>query len=235
MDDSIKDMDDSVKDISSAPGSTDRTRIRRLPDKTVNDRSIAYYILDAGLVGHVAITMEGQPYVLPVGYARRENDVLIHGSSGSRLFRALADGEDTCFTVTLLDGLVLARSAFESSMNYRSVMVLGRARRLEGDDELDALQVITEHLLPGRWSEARQPIKKERAATMTLALPLDEISVKVSAGPPEDDPDDLIDPVYSHIWAGVVPIVSTFGAPEPDDFTPTGTPTPSYIQDWRVR
>jgi hypothetical protein len=114
-------------------------------------------------------------------------------------------------------------------------MVLGRARRLEGDDEFDALRVLTEHLLPGRWSEARQPTRKERAATMTLALPLDEISVKVSAGDPDDDPDDLVDPVYSTVWAGTVPIVSAFGEPRADEHTPAGTPVPGYIRGWSLR
>jgi nitroimidazol reductase NimA-like FMN-containing flavoprotein (pyridoxamine 5'-phosphate oxidase superfamily) len=217
------------------PGSSDRTRIRRLPGKAATDREVAYAILDAGLVAHVCVLEGDQPFVLPVGYARRGDDVLIHGSSGSRLFRSLADGADTCLTVTLLDGLVLARSAFESSMHYRSVMVLGRARRLEGDDELDALRVLTEHLLPGRWSEARQPSRKERAATMTLALPLDEISVKVSAGDPDDDPDDLADPVYSAVWAGTVPIVSAFGEPRADQHTPAGTPVPDYVRGWSLR
>lgn len=217
------------------PGASDRTRIRRLPGKAVADREVAYAILDAGLVAHVAVVEDEQPFVLPVGYARRDDEVLIHGSSGSRLFRALADGAHTCLTVTLLDGLVLARSAFESSMHYRSVMVLGRARRLEGDDEFDALRVLTEHLLPGRWSEARQPSRKERAATMTLALPLDEISVKVSAGAPDDDPDDLVDPVYSAVWAGTVPILSTFGEPRTDEHTPPGTPIPDYVRGWSIR
>lgn len=217
------------------PGSSDRTRIRRLPGKAVTDREVAYAILDAGLVAHVAVVEDEQPFVLPVGYARRGDDVLIHGSSGSRLFRTLADGADTCLTVTLMDGLVLARSTFESSMHYRSVTVLGRARRLEGEDELDALRVLTEHLLPGRWSEARQPSRKERAATMTLALPLDEISVKVSAGAPDDDPDDLVDPVYSTVWAGTVPILRAFGEPHADEHTPAGTPVPDYIRHWSVQ
>lgn len=228
-------MVDPVAVPLAEPGASERTRIRRLPGKAVTDREVAYAILDAGLVAHVAVLEGVQPFVLPVGYARRGDDVLIHGSSGSRLFRSLADGAPTCLTVTLLDGLVLARSAFESSMNYRSVMVLGTARALEGDDELDGLRVLTEHLLPGRWSEARQPSRKERAATVTLALPLDELSVKVSAGAPDDDPDDLTDPVYSQVWAGNVPIVTSFGAPRADEHTPPHTPVPDYITAWSAR
>jgi len=226
-------MVDSVVRELPDPGSTDRTRLRRIPDKAVTERTIAYEILDAGLVAHVSVLHDGQPFVLPVGYARCGAEVLIHGSSGSRLFRTLAEGAPTCLTVTLLDGMVLARSAFESSMHYRSVMALGSARRLEGTEELEALTILTEHLLPGRSRDARPPSKKELAATLTLALPLDEISVKVSDGFPDDDPADLADPIYSRIWAGVVPITTEFGAPIPDQFTPEGLPAPDYISSWK--
>jgi len=170
--------------------------------------------------------------VIPVAYARRGDHVLFHGSSGSRLFRTLANGQPTCLTVTLLDGMVLARSAFESSMNYRCAMVLGVATRLTGDDELDALRVITEHLLPGRWEEARQPTPKERAATITLSLNLTESSLKIGEGLPEDDPADLVDPIYSRIWAGTVPIRESFGEPITDHHTPAGVPVPHYIANW---
>ncbi|MDP4803343.1 MAG: pyridoxamine 5'-phosphate oxidase family protein [Candidatus Nanopelagicales bacterium] len=226
-------MVDSVVPDLPVPGSSDRTRLRRIPDKAVPERLTAYEILDAGLVAHMAVLQEGQPFVLPVGYARFGDEVLIHGSSGSRLFRALAEGVPTCLTVTLLDGMVLARSAFESSMHYRSVMALGSARRLSGSEELEALTVLTEHLLPGRSRDARPPSKKELAATLTLALPLDEISVKVSAGFPDDDPADLIDPIYSKIWAGIVPMFTQFGTPIPDQFTPKDSPVPDYISTWR--
>jgi nitroimidazol reductase NimA-like FMN-containing flavoprotein (pyridoxamine 5'-phosphate oxidase superfamily) len=215
-----------------APGSTDRTRVRRLSEKAVNDRRVLHAVLDAGLVAHVAVVDEGQPYVLPVAYARRGEQVLFHGSTGSRLFRLLESGQQTCLTVTLLDGLVLARSAFESSMNYRSAMVIGIARRLTGDDELDALHVITEHLLPGRWDEARQPSRKERAATMMLAIDLAEASVKVGTGGPTDDPEDLADPTLMRLWAGHVPIAEVFGEPIPDDLCPPGTPVPAYVGRW---
>lgn len=212
---------------------TERTRIRRAPERAVTDRDTLYAVLDAGRVGHLAVTDdEGQPYILPVGYARRGDEVVVHGSTGSRLFRSLADGQSTCFTVTLLDGVVLARSTFESSMNYRSVMVLGVARRLEGDDELDALRAITEQLLPGRWAEARHPSPKERAATMVLALSLDECSVKVRTGPPADDPADLDSPTYSRIWGGVVPIAATYGAPIPDEHCPPDVAVPDYVVRW---
>ncbi|MFM8897054.1 MAG: pyridoxamine 5'-phosphate oxidase family protein [Actinomycetales bacterium] len=216
------------------PGTTERTRIHRIPDRTVHERAALHAVLDAGLVAHVAVRDEqDQPYVLPVGYARRGHQVVFHGSTASRLFRGMAAGQTTCLTVTLLDGLVLARSAFESSMNYRSVMVLGVAERLVGDDELDALQVISDHLLPGRWAEIRQPIPKERAATLTLALSLDECSVKIRSGGPEDLDEDIADPVFGRIWAGHVPITEVFGAPVPCSTNPPGTATPAYLEHWQ--
>lgn len=217
----------------TAPGATERTRIRRMPERTVRDADVLHAVLDAARVAHVAVVDEsGQPYVLPVAFARRGDDVVFHGSTGSRLFRSLAAGQPTCLTVTILDGLVAARSAFESGMNYRGVMVLGVARRLAGDDELDALRVITEHLMPGRWAQCRQPTAKERAATLTLSLALDECSVKVRTGGPEDDPADLGDPVYSRIWAGVVPIAEVLGEPvDADDGLPTAA-VPDYVRAW---
>lgn len=215
-----------------APGSTERTRVRRLPDKAITDRGILHAVLDAGRVAHVAVVEDGQPFVIPVAYARRGEQVLFHGSTGSRLFRLLEEGQPTCLTVTLVDGLVLARSAFESSINYRSVVVLGTAHRLEGDDELDGLRVITEHLLPGRWADARHPSRKERAATMTLALDLAEASVKIGEGGPTDDPDDLQDPALMTMWAGHVPITEVLGDPVPDALCPPGTPVPDYVHGW---
>ena len=216
------------------PSTTTRTRIRRIPENSVPERAALHHVLDAGLVAHVAvIDDERQPYVVPVAYARRGDEVVFHGSTGSRLFRELALGQPTCLTVTLLDGLVLARSAFESSMNYRSAMVIGTARRLSGDDELDALRTITEHLLPGRWADCRHPSAKERAATMTLALALDECSVKIRTGGPDDAPEDVIDPVWSRVWAGTVPIHESYGAPVRSDECLAEVEVPHYVQSWR--
>jgi|SRR5450631_1737645 nitroimidazol reductase NimA-like FMN-containing flavoprotein (pyridoxamine 5'-phosphate oxidase superfamily) len=212
------------------PGSTPRTRVRRIAEKTVRETEVMYAILDAGLVAHVAVTgPDGQPFVVPVAYARSGHSVLFHGSTGSRLFRGLAQGAPTCLTVTLLDGMVLARSTFESSMNYRSVMALGSCSVLSGAPKLDALERITDHLLPGRWAEARHPSKKETAATTVLCLALTETSVKVNDGPPDDQQDDLALP----IWAGNVPIVQTFGRPvdAPDLRHPV--PVPSYLKRWK--
>ncbi|PWU52799.1 pyridoxamine 5'-phosphate oxidase family protein [Micromonospora globispora] len=205
-----------------AVGGTDRTRVRRLPDLAVHDRAALHAVLDAGRVAHLAIADGAQPYALPVAYARDNDRVLVHGSTGSRLFRHLAAGAPACLTVTLLDGLVLARSAFESSMNYRCAMVLGELTALHGDEKLAALERLSEQLLPGRWAVIRPPSAKELAATLVLALPLDECSVKISAGPPDDPEDDLDRPV----WAGVVPIVESYGPPQPDPRLRVDQPPP---------
>jgi len=214
------------------PGSTARTRVKRIPEKAVTEREVAYAILDAGLMAHVAVVTDDQPYVVPVGYARRGDEVIFHGSSASRLFRTLATGVPTCLTVTLLDGLVLARSLFESSMHYRCVMALGRCRALDGDEEIEALLDLSESLMPGRTADARHPAPQELKATITLALPLDEISVKVGNRPPEDLDEDLVDPVYSTIWAGWVPITESFGVPVADDLA-ADVPLPDYVREWR--
>jgi len=211
-----------------APGSSERTRVRRIPEKAVEDRGTVEAILDAGLVAHVGIVDEtGQPYVVPVAYARDGDRLLFHGSTGSRLFRRLAEGAPTCVTVTLLDGLVLARSAFESSMHYRGIMALGTCTVLEGDERDQALRLISDHLLPGRWDDIRPPSKKELAATLVLALPLDEVSAKVSDKMPEDDPQDVDRPV----WGGIVPITESFGVPVADELG-AAYPTPAYLETW---
>jgi nitroimidazol reductase NimA-like FMN-containing flavoprotein (pyridoxamine 5'-phosphate oxidase superfamily) len=211
------------------PALTERTRVRRLADKQAGDRAALDAVLDAGRVAHVAVLdAHGQPYVLPVAYARDGDAVLVHGSTGSRLFRALADGVPTCLTVTLLDGLVLARSVFESSMHYRSAMVLGSATALEGDAKLRGLERVSEHLLPGRWAEARGPNRQELAATLVLSLPLTEWSVKVSDAPPEDTEADLDLPV----WAGVVPLTEVVGDPVPAPDLRGDPPVPGYVSAW---
>jgi nitroimidazol reductase NimA-like FMN-containing flavoprotein (pyridoxamine 5'-phosphate oxidase superfamily) len=207
----------------------DRTRVRRLPEKQVRDRAVLDAVLDAGRVAHVAVVdEEGRPYVLPVAHARDGDAVLVHGSTGSRLFRGLAAGAPTCLTVTVLDGLVAARSAFESSMQYRSAMVLGSATRVPDADKPRALEVLTEHLMPGRWADARHPNAKELAKTMVLSLPLDEWSVKVSDSPPEDDPGDLDRPV----WAGVVPMGVAWGEPVDAPDLRGSYPVPGYVRRW---
>jgi uncharacterized protein len=213
------------------PGSTARTTVKRVPDRAINDRAAMYDILDASLVAQVAVVDSHQPFIIPVAFARSGDDVLFHGSSASRLFRLLAEGHPTCFSVTLLDGLVLARSSFESSMNYRSVMAIGVARALEGDEKFNALHIITDHLLPDRWSDIRPPAPQELKATMVVSLPLSECSVKVRVGAPEDLPEDLADPQYGPVWAGVMPIHEKFGTPIPDERSLT-TEQPHYLSRW---
>jgi uncharacterized protein len=209
----------------------DRTRVRRIPEKQVDDRDVLDAILDAGRVGHIAVVDETeQPFVLPVAYARDGDRLLIHGSTASRLFRTLAAGATTCLTVTHLDGLVLARSAFESSMHYRSAMVFGSCDLIGRDDKLGALEVLTEHLLPHRWETLRAPLSKEIAATMILSLPISEWSVKVSDGWSQDPPEDLDAPV----WAGVVPMRAVFDTPLPAPDLRGSPGLPDYLDGWRA-
>jgi nitroimidazol reductase NimA-like FMN-containing flavoprotein (pyridoxamine 5'-phosphate oxidase superfamily) len=210
---------------------TSRTTIKRLAEKTVVDRDTIYAILDEGLIAHVAWADEsGQPFVIPTGYARDGDRILFHGSSGAGMFRALAAGAPTCATITLLDGMVLARSAFESSMHYRSVVILGKCEVLEGDEKVAALDVITDRMLPERRATLRPMLKKEIAATLILALPLTELSAKVSAGQPSDEGDDINFPV----WAGVVPMKTVFESPIPaDNLAPEFQTIPDYISRWK--
>lgn len=208
-------------------GTPPRTQVRRLPEKAAHDVADLHAVLDAASVAHVAVVADGQPFVLPMACARDGGRLLLHGSRASRLMRTLAGGAPTCATVTLLDGLVYARSAFESSMNYRSATVLGAATPVPPHEVVEALRVLTEHLMPGRWEQLRPPHRKELAATMVLALPLDEWSVKISAGPPEDPDDDLAAPV----WAGVLPLTLAAGVPvDAPDLLP-GRPVPAYVGD----
>ena len=202
-------------------GSSGRTRLRRLPEKAVDDRTMLHAILDEGLVAHVAIVDGHHPFALPCAYAREGERLLLHGSTGSRLMRSLAAGVPACVTVTLLDGVVYATSLFHSSMHYRCAMVLGRGVAVPDDVKEHALHTISEHLMPGRWAEARPPSRKELAATLVVALPLEEASVKVSAGPPDSDPDDE---GWSP-WTGVLPLALQPATP----VSPDGIPVPDYV------
>jgi nitroimidazol reductase NimA-like FMN-containing flavoprotein (pyridoxamine 5'-phosphate oxidase superfamily) len=210
---------------------TPRTTINRIAEKAVFDRDVVNAILDEGLIAHVAWADEsGQPFVIPTGYARDGDRILFHGSTGAGMFRALANGASACVTITLLDGMVLARSAFESSMHYRSVVILGKCEVLEGDEKIAALDVMTDRFLPERRPTLRPMLKKEVAATLVLALPLNELSAKVSNGQPTDEGDDINFPV----WAGVVPMKTVFGTPIPaDNLAPEHHVVPEYISRWK--
>lgn len=203
----------------------ERTTLHRHSDRAVQERAALDAVLDAAMVAHVAVVDEGQPFVLPMACARDHDRLLLHGSTASRLMRSLAAGAPTCATVTLLDGLVYARSAFQSSMHYRSVMVFGVAAPVPDDEVLDAFRMLTEHLLPGRWAELRPSKRKELAATTLLALPLTEWSVKVSDSPPDDPEDDLGSPV----WAGVLPLALAAGVPQNAPDLLAGRPVPPHV------
>ena len=205
---------------------TDRTRVKRLPNRGAYDRETIYAILDAGFICHVGYVMDGQPYVIPTGYARIGDDLYIHGSSASRMLRNLAQGVDVCVTVTLVDGLVLARSAFHHSINYRSVVVLGKATLVEDAVEKDkALEAFTEHIIPGRWAEIRWPNELELKATSVLKLPIEEASAKVRTGDPKDDEEDY----EMEIWAGILPLKVVPGEPIDDSRLISKMPVPEHV------
>jgi nitroimidazol reductase NimA-like FMN-containing flavoprotein (pyridoxamine 5'-phosphate oxidase superfamily) len=212
----------SLPDLSSTP----RTALNRHRERGRADRDDLYAVLDAGLICHLGVIAGGVPRVLPTGYGRLDDTLYLHGSSANATFMA-GGGQEVCVTVTHLDGLVCARSVFTHSMNYRSAMIFGVARLVtEAAEQMEALRVITEHLAPGQWSYARRPTKKELAATSALALPLTEASVKIRAGGPSDEPEDCA----TDRWAGVVPVMTRFGEPEPDAGLRPGITVPEHIR-----
>ena len=208
---------------------TTRTRVTREPERAVYERATAYQILDEGFICHVGFVLDNQPFVIPTGYGRAGDNLYIHGSVASRMLRNLDQGIAVCVTVTLLDGLVLARSIFNHSMNYRSVVVLGTAVAVEDPAEkLQALRALSEHILPKRWDEARQPNERELKATLVMRLPITEFSAKVRTGPPIDNEED-----YSFsTWAGVVPLQMVAGSPINDPKLDPKTPVPSYVGNY---
>jgi nitroimidazol reductase NimA-like FMN-containing flavoprotein (pyridoxamine 5'-phosphate oxidase superfamily) len=209
---------------------TDRTKLRRLPKRGSFDRETIYPILDEAFICHVGFVVDGQPYVIPTGYARVDDDLYIHGSSASRMLRNLAKGVNACVTVTLLDGLVLARSAFHHSVNYRSVVILGKAELVEDVDEKNkALEAFTEHVIPGRWPEIRWPNELELKATSVLKLPIEEASAKIRTGDPKDDEEDY----ELDVWAGVLPLDVDAGKAIPDTRLASGIGVPDYVTNYR--
>jgi nitroimidazol reductase NimA-like FMN-containing flavoprotein (pyridoxamine 5'-phosphate oxidase superfamily) len=208
---------------------TPRTTLRRLPARGHFDRATVNAILDEALVCHVGFVTDGQPFVIPTIHARAGDQVFVHGSAASRMLKTLQGGVPVCLTATLLDGLVLARSAFHHSMNYRSVVVLGDAQAVtDGREKWDALHAIVEHVAPGRWSEVREPSAKELAGTLVLRLPIEEASAKVRTGPPLDDEEDYA----LECWAGVLPLRLTPGTPLPDPKMPAGRPLPPSVNGY---
>lgn len=227
-------MDDVTQGGGDAPAAADfphtaRTTLKRLPKRGSFERETVYGILDEGFICHVGFVVDGQPFVIPTAYGRAGDVLYIHGARASRMQKALAGGADVCVTVTLVDGLVLARSAFHHSINYRSVVVFGRARAVaSGEEKNAALEAFTEHVMPGRWAEVRWPTAQELAATTVLAIQLSEASAKVRTGPPIDDEEDYALPV----WAGVLPLGVEPGAPEADPRLPAETPVPAYVEQF---
>ncbi|HTU34576.1 MAG TPA: pyridoxamine 5'-phosphate oxidase family protein [Candidatus Acidoferrum sp.] len=205
---------------------TPRTRVKRLADRGKYDRETVFAILDEGLVCHVGFAVDGQPYVIPTLFARVGDLLYLHGSAASRMLRTLSGGLQICVTVTLVDGLVLARAAFHHSMNYRSVVVLGRATLIESREEkLKALEAFTEKIVRGRWADVRQPNESEMKQTTVLSLPLEEVSAKVRTGGPKDDKEDYDLP----IWAGVLPLPVVPAAPIPDPQLRVSLDPPAYL------
>ncbi|MEZ0075654.1 pyridoxamine 5'-phosphate oxidase family protein [Planotetraspora sp. GP83] len=205
---------------------TARTTLNRGKDRGRTDRADLYAVLDAGLICHLGVVADGCPRVIPTGYGRIGDTLYLHGSTGAASLRAALAGP-VCVTVTHVDGIVLARSAFHHSVNYRSAMIYGEARMVEDDGErLDALRAITEQLAPGQWDAVRPPDRKELAGTAVVALSLEEASVKIRVGPPKDDEEDYELPV----WAGVLPLVVSWGEPLPDPLLPSGIPVPDHIR-----
>lgn len=208
---------------------TERTTVRRLPDRGKYDSETIHKILDEGFVCHVGFVADGQPYVIPTNYARVDDRLYLHGSSASRMLRSLSGGIPVCVTVTLVDGLVLARAAFHHSVNYRSVVALGRATLVEDPAEkMRALELFTNHILRGRWNDVRRPTEQELKATSVLMLPLAEVSAKVRTGPPKDNEEDYVLP----IWAGVLPLPVVPAAPVSDPRLNAGLDPPANVRKY---
>jgi uncharacterized protein len=209
---------------------TERTKLKRLPKRGHFDRETVYGILDEGFICHVGFAPEGQPVVIPTGYARDGDKLYIHGSQASRMLRKLSSGVDACVTVTIIDGLVLARSAFHHSMNYRSVVIFGRATLVEDPvEKMAALLALSEHIIRGRWADVREPTDVEMKQTTVLSLPLMEASAKVRTGPPLDDEEDYA----MDVWAGVVPLRLVAGEPIDDPRLIEGVEVPAYAREYK--
>jgi nitroimidazol reductase NimA-like FMN-containing flavoprotein (pyridoxamine 5'-phosphate oxidase superfamily) len=208
---------------------TERTQVKRLPKRGKYERETVFAILDAGFVCHVGFSVDGQPYVIPTNYGRSGDTVYLHGSAASRMLRTLSEGVPVGVTVTHVDGLVLARSAFHHSVNYRSVVILGTARLVtDPAEKMEALRVFTEHVMKGRWDDVRQPTEQELKATTVLALPLEEVSAKVRTGGPIDDEEDYALPV----WAGVLPLETVAKEPLADPQRRNNPAVPEYLKKY---
>ena len=206
-----------------------RNRVKRAPDRGVYEREPIYEIVDAALICHVGFVQDGQPFVIPSIHARDGDELLLHGATSSRLIRHIQSGHEVCVAITLLDGLVLARSIYSHSMNYRSVVLFGKGRLIEGYQErMRALEILSDHIMPGRWDDSRKPNEKEFKATAVVSISIESASAKVRTGPPNDDDEDYQLPV----WAGELPIQQHFLDPEPDPRLIHGVELPGYIKEY---
>ena len=211
---------------------TEKNSIKRLPKRGHYDRQTIYQILDEALICHVGFTVDGQPYVIPINFARIDDTIVLHGAKASRLLKHVEAGHPICVEVTIVDGLVLARSVFHHSVNYRSVVVFGTGRLVtDAQEKLAALEAVTEHLIPGRWQEARLPNQKELNATSVVSIRMDEASAKVRVGPPVDEDEDYTLPV----WAGVLPLQETPLTPLRDELQSEEVPLPEYVAGYSRR
>ena len=211
---------------------TDKNTIKRLPKRGHYDRQTIYQILDEALICHVGFAVDGQPYVIPINFARIDDTVVLHGAKASRLLKHVEAGHPICVEATIVDGLVLARSVFHHSVNYRSVVVFGTGRLVtDAQEKLAALEAVTEHLIPGRWQEARLPNQKELNATSVVSIRIDEASAKVRVGPPVDEEEDYTLPV----WAGILPLQETPLAPLRDELQSEEVPLPDYVAGYSRR
>lgn len=214
---------------SPAPPPSERATVKRVAVRGAYDRETLYRILDEGLIGYLGVVIDGAPRVIPFVYARIDDFVYIHGSTGNRVLRALRDGAPVCLTVAHLDALVLARSAFHSSVNYRSVVIHGTGEEVvDPEERLRALEATVEHTVPGRWTDVRPPNEEELRRTMVVRLPLAEASAKIRVGEPVEEPDDLT----RKCWAGVLPVALRFGEPTGDQHLASGTPVPVYLEGY---
>ena len=208
---------------------TKLNRVKRIPDRGKYDKETVYSIVDAALICHVGFVVDERPFVIPTIHARDGDTLLLHGASTSRMLQTVLHGGKICVTITLLDGLVMARSVFHHSMNYRSAVIFGRGTLVEGAERKnEVLEIFTEKLIPGRWADARQPYANETKATTVIEIPIDSASAKVRVGPPGDDDEDYALPV----WAGVLPITRRFGEPIDDPLLTKGIEVPNYIQKY---
>ncbi len=207
----------------------DQNRVRRVPERGIYDKSSIYEIVDAALICHVGFVVDGRPFVIPTLHARIDDEIMLHGATTSRLIRHVQAGNEVCITVTHVDGIVLARSIFHHSMNYRSAVLFGRGQLVEGNEAvMAALKAFSERLMPGRWADSRPPNAKELKATSVVTIPIDTASAKVRVGPPGDEEEDY-ELAY---WAGVLPLRVAAGEPVADGRLPEGVPVPDYIRNY---